>query len=127
MTSHPPTFDADAFLVRFWRMDAQLARAGFPAISPWWRTQIERFIRALAGGRVSTAASRLRRWVVRAGRRSGKSTTLARLAVAWAWFGPWSVPRGDIAVVAFVSVSKDEAAARLRTIGANPRCREPAL
>jgi hypothetical protein len=101
------TFDADAFLERFWAMDAELAAHGFPAISPWWRGQIERFVRSGA-----------RRWVVRAGRRAGKSTTLCRLAVAWAWFGPWSVPPGDTAVVPFVSVSKDEAGARLRTIAA---------
>ncbi len=100
-----PGFDPDAFLRRLWQMDSALVAAGFPGISPWWRTQIERFIR-----------SGCRRWVIRAGRRAGKSTTLCRLAVAWAWFGPWSVPPGDVAVVPFVSVSRDEASARLRTI-----------
>ncbi len=99
------TFDREAFLRRFWQMDAALVAAGFPAISPWWRREIERFVR-----------SGCRRWVIRAGRRAGKSTTLCRLAVAWAWFGQWSVPPGDIAVIPFVSVSKDEASARLRTI-----------
>ncbi|HVU05228.1 MAG TPA: hypothetical protein VHE30_25945 [Polyangiaceae bacterium] len=100
-------FDAEAFLARFWAMDAALVSAGFPAISPWWRAQIERFVR-----------SGCRRWVIRAGRRAGKSTTLSRLAVAWAWFGEWSVPAGDRAVIPFVSVSKDEASARLATISA---------
>lgn len=96
-----------SFLARFDALDALLQGAGFPATSPWWRQQIERFFRA---GR--------RRWVIRAGRRAGKSSTLARLAVAWALWGSWSVPAGDIAVVPFVSVDRDEAAARLRTIAA---------
>jgi hypothetical protein len=117
------TFDAEQFLERFWRMDAQLAAAGFAPISPWWREQTERFIRALVAAPQGKPANwpdkspTLRRLVIRAGRRAGKSSTLARLAVAWAWFGPWHVPLGDIGVVAFVSVSKDEAGARLRTIG----------
>ena len=101
------SFNPESFLARFWKMDAALVRAGFPPISKWWRKQVERFVR-----------SGCRRWVVRAGRRAGKSSTLCRLAVAWAWFGAWSVPPGDVAVVPFVSVSKDEAGARLRTIAA---------
>lgn len=103
----PPTFDRERFLKRFWEMDAKLVAAGFPATSPWWRDVINRFVR-----------SGCRRWVIRAGRRAGKSTTLARLAVAWAWFGPWSVPPGDTAVVPYISVSKDEATGRIRTIAA---------
>lgn len=98
---------AVSFLTRLAALDAALVAAGFPATSPWWRAQIERFMRAAR-----------RRWVVRAGRRAGKSSTLCRLAVAWALWGQWSVPPGDVAVVPFISVSKDEAAARLRTIGA---------
>lgn len=86
-------------------IDAVLQRAGFPACSPWWRGQLERFLRS---GR--------RRWVLRVGRRGGKSTTLCRLLVAWALFGEWSVPPGDTAVIAIVSVDRDEAANRLRTI-----------
>jgi hypothetical protein len=88
-------------------MDRALVAAGFPPTSPWWRKQLERFARAAR-----------RRWIVRAGRRAGKSSTLCRLAVAWALWGAWSVPAGDVAIVPFVSVSKDEASARLRTIGA---------
>jgi hypothetical protein len=103
--SAPRRFDPQAFLARLWKMDAALVAAGFPATSPWWREQIERFVRRGC-----------RRWVIRAGRRAGKSSTLCRLAVAWAWFGPWSVPPGDVAVIPFVSVSKDESGARLRTI-----------
>jgi len=96
----------DAFLVRFDALDRILQAAGFPATSPWWRAEIERFFRS---GR--------RRWVIRAGRRAGKSSTLCRIAVCWALWGPWSVPAGDVAVIAFVSIDRDEATARLRTIG----------
>lgn len=95
------------FLRHFDAMDRALVSAGFPATSPWWRAEIERFLRT---GR--------RRWVIRAGRRAGKSSTLCRVAVAWAKWGPWSVPPGDTAVIAFVSVDRDEASARLRTISA---------
>jgi hypothetical protein len=95
------------FLRHFDAMDRALVAAGFPPTSPWWRQQIERFLRRGC-----------RRWVIRAGRRAGKSSTLCRLAVAWAKWGPWSVPPGDTAVVAFVSVDRDEASARLRTISA---------
>lgn len=114
----PKTFTAKAFLDRFWRIEAALVGQGFHPLSPWWRAQLERFVRALAGGRRGAAAAICRRWVIRAGRRAGKSSSLCRLAVAWALFGAWFVPAGDVGVVAFVSVSKDEAAARLRTIGA---------
>lgn len=106
MLSAGPRLDVSAFLAAFDALDAQLVAHGFPATSPWWRREIERFLRS---GR--------RRWVVRAGRRAGKSSTLCRLAVAWALRGPWHVPPGDIAIIAFVSVDRDEAGARLRTIG----------
>jgi hypothetical protein len=100
-----PTFDVAAFLAAYDRLDAVLVKAGFPATSPWWRAQIERFFRA-----------RRRRWVIRAGRRAGKSSTLCRLAACWALAGPWSVPLGDTAVIPFVSLDRDEAAGRIRTI-----------
>lgn len=98
---------APSFLSRYLALDSALAGAGFPRTSPWWLEQVDRF-----------AAARRRRWVIRAGRRAGKSSTLCRLAVAWALWGTWFVPPGDVAVVPFVSVSKDEASARLRTIAA---------
>lgn len=104
------SFSADAFLRQFWKMDKALVAQGFPATSVWWKAEITRFLHALARG--------ARRWVIRAGRRAGKSTTLCRLAVAWAWFGTWHVPTGDTAMVPFISISKDESAGRLRTIAA---------
>ncbi|HKY37137.1 MAG TPA: hypothetical protein VJN18_14430 [Polyangiaceae bacterium] len=92
-------------------IDAELVAAGArlspptPATSPWWLEQLKRFLSA-----------RRRRWVIRVGRRGGKSSTLCRLAVMVALFGEWSVPAGDTAVICLVSVKTDEALARLRTI-----------
>jgi hypothetical protein len=103
---------ASAFLSKLAALDRKLVAAGFHQTSPWWRRELERFVHALARG----DRAGVRRWVIRAGRRAGKSSTLCRLAVAWALWGSWHVPAGDVAVVAFVSVSKDESSARLRTI-----------
>lgn len=102
------TFDPAAFLRAFRKLDRRLAAHGVPATSPWWLSQTERFVHALAAG--------VRQWVVRAGRRGGKSLHWCRLAVAWALFGAWAVPTGDVAVIAFVSITRDEATQRLRTI-----------
>jgi hypothetical protein len=93
------------FLRHYDAMDRALVAVGFPATSPWWRAELERFLRRGC-----------RRWVIRAGRRAGKSSTLCRVAVCWAHYGQWSVPPGDTAVIPFVSVDRDEAGARLRTI-----------
>lgn len=99
---------ADLFAA-YQEIDASLVAAGFEPTSPWWLEQL---------GRVFNRHQRraLRRWIIRAGRRGGKSSTLCRLAVLVALFGEWSVPPGDTAVIAIVSVKTDEAAARLRTI-----------
>jgi hypothetical protein len=106
------TFDAERFLALLWAMDEQLAEHGFPRFSPWWRSQIERFVRALAG-----RPGQLRQWIVRVGRRGGKSTSWCKFSIAWALHGPWSVPAGDRGVVAFVSLNRDEASQRLFTVG----------
>lgn len=86
-------------------MDAALVAAGFPPTSPWWLAFIRRFYES---GRKQA--------VVRAGRRSGKSTTLARVAVCEAIAGDHAVTPGDLGICAFVSVSRDEAAKRLRLV-----------
>lgn len=99
--------DAEAFLQRYFAIDGALVKAGYHATSPWWKSEIVRFARS---GR--------RRWVVRAGRRAGKSSTAARLAICRGLFGEWSVPPGDTAVIPFISVDRTEAAARLKTIAA---------
>ena len=102
-----PDFDREAFLARLAAMDETLVAAGFPPMSRWWWRRIEHFVR-----------SGSRRWLLRVGRRGGKSTTMMRLAVAWAWFGAWHVPPGDTAIIPLVSVNRTESASRLRTIAA---------
>lgn len=56
--------------------------------------------------------------MLRVGRRGGKSSTLCRVAVLEGLFGDHSIPNGDVGVCAFVSLSRDEAGQRLRTIKA---------
>jgi hypothetical protein len=99
------TFDVGAFMRTYDAIDAQLVAAGFPATSAWWREQVEAFLRSGEG-----------RWILRVGRRGGKSTTLSRLGVVWALAGPWDVPPGDVATVALLSVDREEASRRLGTI-----------
>jgi hypothetical protein len=108
--------EPQGFLAHFDAIDRALVKLGFPATSPWFRGEIGRLFDTRAPNAVKRRL--LRRWIIRAGRRAGKSSTLARLAVAWALFGDWLVPPGDIGVVAFVSLSKDEASSRLRNIEA---------
>ena len=60
------------FFERFDALDAAHVAAGFPACSTWWRKRFESFLR-----------SGKKRWVLRVGRRGGKSSTLSRLLVAW--------------------------------------------
>lgn len=102
------TFDVAAFLGQLAAMDSALVQVGFHQTSEWWATEQARVLSSLPRG--------VRRWILRVGRRGGKSSTLCRLAVAWALWGPWSVPAGDLPVVTFVSVDRREASARLRTI-----------
>ncbi len=119
MTPRTKTFDAEAFIKRLDAMDVVLVQHGFHDASPWWRKERARFIRALKGRRDERGrGAAVRRWVLRVGRRGGKSSMLARIAVAWALWGTWFVPTGDIAVVGFISKDRDEASARLRTIAA---------
>ena len=56
--------------------------------------------------------------MLRVGRRGGKSSTLSRLLVAWILWGPWDIPPGDTAMVAIVSVDREEASKRMVTIEA---------
>jgi hypothetical protein len=94
-------------LDRYDKLDKLLVLHGFPPTSPWWRRELERFVKS---GR--------RRWVLRVGRRGGKSSTLCRLAVVVALWGEWSVPPGDTAVIPIVSVKREEASDRLTTVRA---------
>ncbi len=79
----------------------------FPPTSRWWRREIERFIR-----------SGKRRWVIRVGRRGGKSSTLIRVLVCWGLSGMWRVPQGDTGIIPLMSIDKEEAKARVVTIKA---------
>ncbi len=103
-------FDPEHFLSALWALDETLAAHGVPRFSPWWRAELTRFIHALARGGV-------RQWTLRVGRRGGKSTSWEKFSIAWAKYGPWEIPAGERATIAFLSVSKDEATERLRAIG----------
>ncbi len=98
---------ADIILARFDEVDRKLVALGFPATSPWWRKQIDRWYRS---GR--------RQFVPRVGRRGGKSSSLSRLAVVEAVYGRHDVPPGDVGFVAIISTDRPEALGRLRTIEA---------
>ncbi len=86
--------------------DEKLVERGFPPISPFWRDALQ--------GLYESNKTRL---VIRVGRRGGKSSTMARVAVAEGLYGNHMVPPGDVGVFVFVSVRQDEAKERLRTIG----------
>ena len=99
--------NAPSFLRKFFAFDATLAGSGHPPLSAFWRRTIERFMR---GGKRSL--------IVRAGRRSGKSLTCCKLSIAFALLGTWTIPPGELAAVAIVSVSIAEAQNKLRLIRA---------
>lgn len=87
-------------------LDRALVANGWPALSQWWMTTLERFL-----------ASTMRQLVLRVGRRGGKSSSLCRLAVAVALaYDLARIPQGDIGVVALISTTRDEANQRVRTI-----------
>lgn len=88
-------------------IEVRLRAEGFRETSPWWRETIERWYRA---GRPQLVA--------RVGRRGGKSSTLARLAVAEALYGHHDVQPGDLAYAAVISTDRSEGVGRLLTIEA---------
>lgn len=88
-------------------LDALLVGKGFPGLSPFWRKTLRSFLR-----------SGKRALVVRAGRRGGKSLVLSKLALACSLFGTWAVSPGEVGTACFISVDRDEAGSRLRTVGA---------
>jgi hypothetical protein len=93
------------FLNGLRRLDATWASAGHPAFSAFWWATVESFMR-----------SKRKTLVVRAGRRSGKSLTSCKLAVAFALLGGWKIRPGDQAAIVIVSVSLAEAQSKLRLI-----------
>jgi hypothetical protein len=98
---------APTMMQRFDALDRLLVAKGFPATSPWWRQTLADFY-----------AQHVRQLVLRVGRRGGKSSTLSRVAVLEALYGEHRIPPGDVGVVAFISVTRDEANQRLRLIKA---------
>jgi hypothetical protein len=88
-------------------LESALTAEGFPPMSAWWESTLQRFYNS---GR--------RQLVLRVGRRGGKSSTLCRVAVLEALYGAHTIPPGDVGVVAIVSVRREEAAERLRTVRA---------
>lgn len=97
-----------AFMRKLRALDRALVGAGWPPLSAWWLGTFSAFV-----------AAAVRQLVLRCGRRGGKSTSLCRFAVAFALTYDMSkIPPGDVGIVGVVSVSKDEANQRLRTIKA---------
>lgn len=91
--------------------DEVLVARGFFRMTRWWWGEIERFFRkGLARG--------ARRWVLRVGRRGGKSNHLVRLLVCWALSGMWGIGPGETAVIPILSKDKTEASDRLELIEA---------
>lgn len=90
-------------------LDERLRAAGWPGLSAFWKRTLQRFF-----------GSKARRLVLRVGRRGGKSLTMCKLALLIALCGEWTaaLPPGELGVLAFLSVDKEEAASRLRTITA---------
>lgn len=92
-------------------MDAILVSKGWIATSWWWWNVIEKVfaLRALITTLVSA--------VIRGGRRGGKSTTVCKVAVWTTCYVDHHVPEGDVGYFAIISAEKEQAKARLRTIG----------
>jgi len=91
----------------FRQLDAMLARAGHHPCSPWWLAEAERFY----------SHPTARTWVARVGRGGAKSTTAVKVALNEVLFGDFpAIGPGERHYFAFVSVSRDEAAQRLRLI-----------
>ena len=84
-----------------------VAAGGWPETSEWWKAALGRFY-----------SSSCVQFVVRVGRRGGKSSSLCRVAVLEALMGEYEVAPGDTATVAIISVDTREAKDRIVTIDA---------
>jgi len=102
-----PARFGELVLARLASVEAALVAARWPAISPWWRETLSRFM-----------GSTVVQLVARVGRRGGKSSTAVVFGVAFAlvYASLGLVPPGDVGYVVFVSARRDEALARLRGI-----------
>lgn len=89
-------------------INKRLVAARWPEISPWWWNVIREVEYWRAHG--------VRNYVVRAGRRAGKSSTVAgRIAVREVLSDMHQVPPGDTGYFAILSADKDQAQERLET------------
>lgn len=97
--------DGKQLLTAYRRMDDALVRARFPRTSEAWMRALEAF---WLSGRT--------RMVVRKGRQSGFSTTMARVAVCTGLFGTHRINPGTRLAIPFVSITVPEARERLYNI-----------
>lgn len=98
---------AGNFLLCLKAVDERLQAIGEHAISPWWWQQLSDFY-----------SSQRWRFVGRVGRRGGKSDTWAKVAIAEVVSERFKIPLGDTGIVSVVSVDREEAAKRIKTIAA---------
>lgn len=90
-------------------LDAELVRASqgtIPPLTAFWRAQLQRLY----------THPTARTLVGRVGRGGAKSHTSAKVALNETLYGDWRIPAGEVHYYAFVSLSKDEAAQRLRVL-----------
>jgi hypothetical protein len=87
-------------------LDDELVCAGHHPVSPWWREQLARFY----------AHPTARTLVARVGRGGTKSHVSTKVSLNETLFGDWPVPPGEVHWWVMVSVSKEEAAARIGLI-----------
>lgn len=108
----PPPIDwgpgeVDRLLAILDEQEDILAHSGFHRMSSWWRKQIERFLR-----------SGKRRWILRVGRRGGKSTSICRLLIAWVRSRMWTSSPGEVRIIPIVSKDMTEAGDRITNLKA---------
>jgi len=86
-------------------LDRRLVIAGWPESTAWWRQALAKFYMAACI-----------QFVLRVGRRGGKSSTICRMVVLEALMGSHQIPPGDTAVAAIISQNKEQAKDRIKTI-----------
>lgn len=91
----PAETRAARMIARWYELDAALQGAGYHASTPWWNAFVERLYRGSK-----------RQAIVRVGRRGGKTTTIARLAVLEGLYGEHHVSPGDRGIVGVVSANR---------------------
>ena len=96
------------------RITRTLEQSGFLPRTQWWSDSFQRFY----------ASATTKRFAVRAGRGSIKSTSIVDASINETVCGDWFVPPGEIHFFAFVSQNKSEAGQRLRQIAARLRALE---